>query len=111
MCQWEMKAVFDQSLRSLSKVPFAKGTQIMDKMYYLVIVNRSGLRASAKCLNCKLQIPVTAGQWCKVTKYIYLSTVLKHNFELFVIYLSISNNFTSTPLKLKCCTFTPLIVF
>ena len=27
---------------------------IMDKMHYLVIVSRSGLRESAKCLNCKL---------------------------------------------------------
>ena len=30
-------------------------------------------------------------QWCKVTKYIYLSTVLKYSFEEFVLYLSISN--------------------
>ena len=29
-------------------------------------------------------------QWCKVTKYIYLSTVLKYIFEEFVLYLSIS---------------------
>ena len=27
-------------------------------MYYLVIVNRSGLRASAKCLNCKLYMKI-----------------------------------------------------
>ena len=25
------------------------------------------------------------GQWCKVTKYIYLSTVLKYDFEEFVL--------------------------
>ena len=30
-------------------------------------------------------------QWCKVTKCIYLSTVLKYNFEVFVLYLTISN--------------------
>ena len=30
-------------------------------------------------------------QWCNVTKYIYLSTVLKYNFEVFVLYLTISN--------------------
>ena len=29
-------------------------------------------------------------QWCKVTRYIYLSTVLKYMFEEFVLYLSIS---------------------
>ena len=34
---------------------------------------------------------VKNNQWCKVTKYIYLSTVLKYSFELFVLYLSISN--------------------
>ena len=28
------------------------------------------------------------GQWCKVTKYMYLSTVLKYTFELSVLYLS-----------------------
>ena len=30
------------------------------------------------------------GQWCKVTKYIYSSTVLKHNFEVLVLYQRIS---------------------
>ena len=30
-------------------------------------------------------------QWWKVTKYIYLSSVFKHNIEVFVLYLSISN--------------------
>ena len=29
-------------------------------------------------------------QWWKVTKYIYLSTVLKYNLEVLVLYLSIS---------------------
>ena len=30
-------------------------------------------------------------QWYKVTKYIYLGTVLEYSFEEFVLYLSISN--------------------
>ena len=30
-------------------------------------------------------------QWCKVTKYIYSSTVLKYNFEVLILYWSISN--------------------
>ncbi len=33
---------------------------------------------------------VMYNQWCKVTKYIYLSTVLKYDFEVLVLYLSVS---------------------
>ena len=41
----------------------------MVKMYYLVIVNRSGLRASAKCLNCKL--------YTHVHNHVFVNTVSK----------------------------------
>ena len=50
-------------------------------------------------------------QWCKVTKYIYLSTVLKYSFEVFVLYLSISNfqsfYFYSTTSGIQILCFTP----
>ena len=40
-----------------------------------------------------LTLTLTWGKnhWWKVTKYIYLSTVLFYNFKLFVLYLSVSN--------------------
>ena len=34
---------------------------------------------------------VSRDQWCKVTKYIYSSTVLKYNVDIFLLYMSISN--------------------
>ena len=34
---------------------------------------------------------LTSFQWCKVPKYIYSSTVLKYDFEVLVLYWSISN--------------------
>ncbi len=37
-----------------------------------------------------LETKCTYTQWWKITKYIYLSTVLKYSFEVLVLYLSVS---------------------
>ena len=52
---------------------------------------------------------INSGQWCKVTKYIYLSTMLRY-LQCTGLFLN-SNTSTSTPLRLgsKYCTFTRVL--
>ena len=45
------------------------------------------LKRSSMIGSSMIWLLILTPQWCKATKYIYLSTVLKYSFEVFVLYL------------------------